>query len=878
MGSVALMGGGRPSGTVTFLFTDLEGSTRNWEARPDAMSSALAEHDDIMRSTVEAHDGFVFGTAGDSFSAAFHRPEDGAAAALEIQRRLAGETADPALVRSRMGLHVGTAEERDGDYFGPAVNRAARIMSVGHGGQTVVSAAFAELYAGGDLVDLGRHGLKDLDTPEHLWQIGGGSFPDLRSVEGYRHNLPAPRTELIGRDEQIESLAHVLSEHRLVSLLGIGGTGKTRLAQAIALEVLHRFPDGVWFVDLVPVSSARGVVEAIGSATGLKIGGGDLLGGLADVLSDRHLLLILDNSEHITDEVADVVDELLERAVHPRVLVTSREPLQLADEYHVQVPPLAVAAEATSPAMAMFRAAAARFGADVPPDQVDLAAKVLHELDGLPLSIELAAAQLRQLTLADLADRLDQRFALLQERRGGRRRRQASLLAVLEETWDGLNGDEQTFLLHVAAFPSMFELRDAEELLDGRVTGVPARISADLVDRGLLIARHDGQMFLLETVKLFARHRWEDGHDYLERHTQWLFRRVRSSAPDEHFNSLDFSHWMNERHDDRRLVEDRLLEAERLDELAELSRASWLAAWNQSNSSALVMLDRLERILAAHALSDAQSAAIHLVGSAAAMPARRPEWFVRGSAVAIDHYRESPGYEALSTALTVGSFMRSFGDLPGALELLDEASAAALLAGARRCEGLVLAYRALLLSVHGDRSEALDLVRETERNFGGPLDQVWGITESARFVIHLFDDPPRARDCWGGNRPHVELYFIESMNAWAAAADGDLSAALSTLSEVEASLRAGGRDDGLPDLLLAPAIAAWRLGDSSRASRWATAIHRADRQTQTFNATGAFRQLRDRVGLLDENPLEAASIQEIYREAREWLSEQATRQ
>ena len=872
------MGGGRPSGTVTFLFTDLEGSTRNWEARPDAMSSALAEHDGIMRSSVEAHDGFVFGTAGDSFSAAFHRPEDGAAAALEIQRRLAGETTDPALVRSRMGLHVGTADERDGDYFGPAVNRAARIMSVGHGGQTVVSSAFAELYPDDDLVDLGRHGLKDLDTPEHLWQIGGGSFPDLRSVEGYRHNLPAPRTELIGRDEQIESLAHVLNEHRLVSLLGIGGTGKTRLAQAVGLEVLHRFPDGVWFVDLVPVSSSRGVVEAIGSATGLKIVGADLLAGLADVLSDRHLLLVLDNSEHITDEVADVVDELLERAVSPRVLVTSREPLQLADEFHVQVPPLVVAADERSPAMTMFRAAAARFGAEVPSDQLDLAAKILHELDGLPLSIELAAAQLRQLTLAELAGRLEQRFALLQERRGGRRRRQASLLAVLEETWQGLNDDERTFLLHVAAFPSMFELRDAEELLAGRVAGVPTRISADLVDRGLLVGRQDGRLFLLETVKLFARRRWDDDDpdEYLERHTQWLFGRVRAHGPDVHLNSLHFSQWMNERHDDRRLVEDRLLEAERLDDLAELFRASWLAAWNQSNSSALVMLNRLERMITTRQLSEAQSAAVHLVGSAAAMPARRPEWFVRGSAVAIDSYRRSPGYEPLSMALVVGSFMRSFGDLPGALELLDEARAAARTAGARRCEGLTLAYRALLLSVHGDRGEALEVVQETERNFGGPLDQVWGITESARFVIHLFDDPPRARNCWGGNRSHVELGFVALANSWAAAADGDIRAALSALSEAEVSLRAGGGDDGLPDLLLAPAIGAWRLGDSPRATRWATAIHRADRQTQSFNATGAFRQLRDRVGLLDENPLETISIQEIYREARAWLNEQVT--
>lgn len=876
------MGVGRPSGTVTFLFTDLEGSTRNWEARPDAMSAVLVEHDEIMRRTVESHDGFVFGAAGDSFAAAFHRPEDGGAAALEIQRKLATETSDPALVRSRMGLHVGTADERDGDYFGPAVNRAARIMSVGHGGQVVVSSAFAELHVGGELVDLGLHGLKDLDAPEHLWQLGGGSFPDLRSVEGYRHNVPAPRTELIGRHEQIESMSRLLLEHRLVSLLGIGGIGKTRLAQAVALDVLHRFPDGVWFVDLVPVSSSDGVVEAIASATGLEIGGVDLLGGLADVLSDRHLLLVLDNSEHITDEVADVIDELLERAVHPRVLVTSREPLQLADEFHVQVPPLPVAEDESSPAMAMFCAAAARFGAEVRSDELELAAKVLHELDGLPLSIELAAAQLRQLTLAELADRLDQRFALLQERRGGRRRRQASLLAVLEQTWDGLTRDEQTFLLHVAAFPSMFEMRDVEELLDDSVDGAPARISADLVDRGLLVARRTGQMFLLETVKLFARRRWggSDPDSYLERHTQWLFERIRSRSVEGYFTSVEFSAWMLQRHDDRRLVEDRLLEAGRLDKLAELLVASWLTAWNQTNSQALVMLDRLEHLISAGRLDQAQSAAVHLVATGAAMPARRPEWFGRGSAVAIDHYRNCPGYEALSNALMVGSFTRSFGDLPGALALLDEAREAANVVAAPRLEGLVVAYRALILAVHGRRHDALETVREAEQNFGGPVDQVTWIIESARFVIHLFDDPVRASAAFDQARRADVITgggtTAPMMVGCSAAVAGDLRRAISALSDAEARLRAGGRDDGLPDLLIVPALAAWAVGDSGRASRWVTAIRRADRQTQSFNITGAYRQLRDRVGLLDENPLDANTIQQLYQEARDWLNERAT--
>jgi hypothetical protein len=387
-------------------------------------------------------------------------------------------------------------------------------------------------------------------------------------------------------------------------------------------------------------------------------------------------------------------------------------------------------------------------------------------------------------------------------------------------------------------------------------------------------------MYLLETVKLFARRKWEDDDpdSYLERHTQWLFSRIRAHRPEEYFTSVDFSMWMLERHDDRRLVEDRLIMARRFDEFAELVGASWLTAWNQTNSQALVMLDRLEHILATTGLTEAQSAALHLTASGAAMPARRPEWFVRGSAAAIEHYRNSPGYEALSTALTVASFMRSFGDLAGALELLDEARLAAQAVGAARVAGLTAAYRALLLSVHGDRGEALDVVEEAEREFGGPVDHVYSITESARFVIHVFDEPARASAVFDQPvRGHPHRGIIRPfMVGCTAAVEGDLRRAESMLSEAEAVLRASGKDDGLPDILLVPALAAWKVGELGRATRWVTAIRHADRPTQSFNATGAYRQLRDRAGLLDENPLETDTIQEIYGEARDWLHELAT--
>ena len=247
--------GQRPSGTIAFLFTDVEGSTRLWDEHDGDMDHALGAHDQIVRQAIASEEGYVFSTQGDAFAAAFGSAPAAARAAESIQQQLAShDWPESARISVRIGLHIGEAHERDGDYFGPTLNRTARIMSAAHGGQTVCSASFAALAGVDRMIDLGDHRLKDLAAPERIWQLGDEIHPPLRTLDAKRHNLPVERTPLLGRDDVVASLCDLLAENRLVSVLGIGGMGKTRVALAAAAEVIDRFPDGVWFVDLVPAA------------------------------------------------------------------------------------------------------------------------------------------------------------------------------------------------------------------------------------------------------------------------------------------------------------------------------------------------------------------------------------------------------------------------------------------------------------------------------------------------------------------------------------------------------------------------------------------------------------------------------------------------
>jgi predicted ATPase/class 3 adenylate cyclase len=514
---------GPPSGTVTFLFTDIEGSTRLWEATPDAMSEALERHDSIVRSVIESAGGYVFSTGGDGFAAAFARAGDAIGAAVEAQRVLSGEeSAKTAPIRVRMGLHTGEADERDGGYFGAVVNRAARLMASAHGGQVVVSRATADLVGDRfELVDLGEHRLRDLVSVEQVFQLGHGEFPPLTTLELVPGNLPAQVTEFIGRVDELGAVSELVRTHRLATLTGPGGVGKTRLALQLAANRSVDYPDGAWWCDLAPITDPALVVGVVSAVFGLEQHAGQPLEQvLVEHLARKRLLLLVDNCEHLLDAAAAVVDVLIRATVGVSVLATSREPLGLDAEHVWRVPSFRLPAEgegfeelAGADAVRLFTERAQAANGDF---RLDLAnapavAEVCRRLDGIPLAIELAAARSTVLSPADLAARLDERFQLLT---GGRRRsveRHQTLRNTIDWSYNLLSEAERAVFDRVSVFAGGFGLAAAEAVVgasDSAGLDVLDTL-AGLIDKSLLVANETGGSLryrLLETLRAYG---WE---------------------------------------------------------------------------------------------------------------------------------------------------------------------------------------------------------------------------------------------------------------------------------------------------------------------------------------------------------------------------------
>jgi predicted ATPase len=510
---------------VTFLFTDIEGSTRLWEHEPAAMRAALARHDAIVQRAIEAHGGYVFATGGDGSAAAFARPPDAIAAAESAQAKLHGEAwPDGAALRVRMGVHTGVVEERDGDYFGPAVNRAARIMAIGHGGQILCSSVTAGLLDGTELVDLGEHRLRDLSGPQRVFQAGAGAFPNVQSLEAFASNLPAQATAFVGRDVQLEEVAAALSASRLVTLTGVGGVGKTRLAIQAAADLLPHYRDGAWLVDLAPAVEPEALVEVVATALGVpERQGQPLSASVGDFLREKQLLLVLDNCEHLLDAVSSFVSGVIAHCPNVVVLATSREGLGVAGERILVVPSLGVPKEGSAPEVAgdtdavrlfVERATEAKAGFELTVNNAMAVARLVRRLDGIPLAIELAAARVRSLTPAELAQRVDERFRLLA---GGRRtavERHQTLRRAIDWSYELLAQPEQATLNRTAVFATDFGLDAAEAVISGNgVDGLEVvDLLGHLVDKSLIVAEDRGEVTryrLLETIRQYAQDRLE---------------------------------------------------------------------------------------------------------------------------------------------------------------------------------------------------------------------------------------------------------------------------------------------------------------------------------------------------------------------------------
>ena len=545
---------------TTFLFTDIEGSSMLWEREHDRMRLALACHDALARKAVEGHRGVVVKMSGDGVHAVFDDPLDAVLAVIALQQTLADPAAthDIAL-RVRCGLHAGPAERRANDFFGRTVNRAARIANAAHGGQVLLSQAVAALVAnrlpeGVLLRDLGAVRLRDLASPERVFQVLHpklrDSFPALRTLEATPNNLVGQLTSFVGRQREMADVRALLRDHRLLTLSGAGGIGKTRLSQQLAAEVLDDFPDGVWFVELAALADPLLVPQSVAIVLGVKEEPGHpVIDALVKYTADKRLLLVLDNCEHLMQASADLATRLLRSSAQIKILASSREPMRIAGEAVFPVPALGVPdpTRGVTPsgltqyeAVLLFvdRALAAQPAFQLSEQNAPAVAEICRQLDGIPLAIELAAARVRSLSVETIAARLNDRFRLLS---GGDRTampRQQTLRALIDWSHDLLTDSERMLLRRFAVFANGWSIEAAEAICaDGAIAQNDVlELLGNLVEKSLVNMDADGQRYrFAETVRQYAQERLEAASEWdaiRSRHLAFFLALAEEASPE----------------------------------------------------------------------------------------------------------------------------------------------------------------------------------------------------------------------------------------------------------------------------------------------------------------------------------------------------------
>jgi predicted ATPase/class 3 adenylate cyclase len=487
-----------PTGVVTFLFTDIEGSTRRWESDADAMRTALSAHDTVLRSVIDAHGGYLFKHTGDGVVAAFASPKAAVDAAVAAQRELE--------LPVRMGIATGEASLVDGDYFGAVLNRAARIMAAGHGGQILVADSTAGLLNGVELRDLGPRRLRDVPNPVGLCQVRASGlreeFPPLRALDPSPGNLRRATTSLLGRDAETADIIRSVNAHRLVTLTGVGGVGKTRLAVEVGTQLGDEFPDGVWLFELAAVTDPAAVPDAVASVLGVtQQPGMTLAESVATALDGRVRLLVLDNCEHVLDAAADLIEIVLARSATVRILATSREGIGLADEQVWRVRSLDV-----DTATDLFVERAGNVAQGFSAEDPAVVSEICRRLDGIPLAVELAASRMSSMTAVEVRDRLDHRFRLLVGSRRGLERHQ-TLRHAVQWSYDLLDDAEKRLLERCSVFAGGFDLESACAITNSDDEFATLDLLGALVRKSLVTAdRSSGQTryAMLETIRQFA--------------------------------------------------------------------------------------------------------------------------------------------------------------------------------------------------------------------------------------------------------------------------------------------------------------------------------------------------------------------------------------
>jgi len=514
-----------PSGTVTFLFTDIEDSTRLWQEQPEAMAQAHELHDRILHEAVTANHGYVFQIVGDSFSVAFHNAHDALLATLTAQRELLNQQKNsPLKIKARMGLHSAAAEIRaDGKYDGyVTLASTQRVMSVAHGGQTLLSQATFDLLAklpdGISLTDLGEHQLKSLRAPLHLYQLTAPDlprkFPPLQTLESHPNNLPLQLTSFIGREKQLDDVTRLITTNRMITLIGPGGTGKTRLSLQLAEAQLLHFKHGVWFIELAALSDATYIVSTIASAFNLReVQGIDLHTILTDYLRGKQLLLVLDNCEHLVETSAKLADQLLHECPALKIIASSREALGVDGETVYRVPSLK---DDEASRLFIERATKADSRFQVTESNASYIAQICSRLDGIPLAVELAAARVKLFSPQQIAERLDDRFKLLT---GGSRTalpRQQTLRALIDWSYQTLNENEQRTLRRLAVFSGGWTFEAAESVVgeSEAMDGLAGLVNKSLVN----VEEQEGvsRYSFLETIRQYASEKLSESDEAIQ--------------------------------------------------------------------------------------------------------------------------------------------------------------------------------------------------------------------------------------------------------------------------------------------------------------------------------------------------------------------------
>jgi predicted ATPase/class 3 adenylate cyclase len=756
-----------PDGTVTFLFTDIEGSTRLWEQHPEGMKRALSRHDDLIRAAVEGHGGNVIKTTGDGFHAAFETGLDGVEAALSAQEALLAaswDELDSQRVRVRMGLHTGEAEARAGDYYGPALNRAARLMAVGHGGQTLLSTTTADLVRdhlpdGASLRDLGEHRLKDLVRPEHIFQLSHpaleADFPALRSVDAYPNNIPIQLTTFIGRERELKEAKERLASARLLTLIGPGGTGKTRLGLQLAADLLPSYEDGVWVAELAPLSDPALVLQTVATVFGVREQQGmPVQELLIDFLRDKQVLLMVDNCEHLIETCAQLIEDLLRSCGSLKIIASSREALGIQGETVYRVPSLSVPKDAGSTALELAhsesvqlfveRAAAANPGFSLNDQNASAVAQIVRRLDGIPLALELAAARLTVFAPEQIAARLDDRFRLLT---GGSRTalpRQQTLRALIDWSYDLLTEPECKLFRKFSVFAGGCTFEAAETICSEMDV---LNLLTQLVNKSLVAVEDENgspRYRLLETVRQYARDKLlESGESEEARdlHFKYFYGLAKTAEP--HLDGPEAVEWIRKlsaEHDNMRAALEWGLEknvAGVLSMVPSLVRF-WMRQGHEEEGRKLIgeALARADLLPAAegeaalerkHAMAEAWNARAMLAYSQGDN-VRAADSAGRAAALA----RELGDKRLLAVVLGFEASSRMFiGDAESSLGILDEAVAAGRDSGDKFAYGLSLRmYGQALLLLGRDLKEA-----QHAADRGGALVQEGGDRWSSTMAL-----------------------------------------------------------------------------------------------------------------------------------------------